>query len=277
MPKIKVPTMGGGQFWADRRYRHGWRVQENVLTGHHRLLDPRDHRHVFGTFEDCLAGLDELDHEPHAPDVVVMLHGLGRRRASLSRLGSALEAARYPTIRLDYPSTKRPLDAHVEQVLEVLEHLDGARRISFVTHSLGGIIARGALASPHWPTQLEMGRVVMMAPPNRGAALARLLRDHVPTFFGAAVGPAGFEIADGPPYPEPPVPLMVIAGCPRSGVGLNPALDGEDDGIVTVEETRLSSMDEHLVVDALHTVIMDHPEAEAATIRFLEVLLQRHT
>lgn len=274
MPKIKVPTMGGGQLWADRRYRHGWRVQENVLTGHHRLLDPRDHRHLFGTFEDCLAGLEELEHGPTAPDVVVMLHGLGRRRASLTRLGAALEAAQYPTIRLDYPSTRRTLDAHVDQILEVLGHLDGARRVSFVTHSLGGIIARGALASPDWPTQLEMGRVVMMAPPNRGASLARLLRKHVPTFFGAAVGPAGFEIADGPPYPEPPVPLMVIAGSPHSRVGRNPALEGENDGIVTVEETQLSSMTEHLVVDALHTVIMDHPEAEAATIRFLDPLFE---
>jgi len=275
MPKIKVPTMGGGQFWADRRYRHGWRVQENVLTGHHRLLDPYDRRHVYGTFEDCLAGLDELEHGPLPPDVVVMLHGLGRRRASLTRMSSALEAARHQTIRLDYPSTKRPLDAHVDQVLQVLENLDGARRVSFVTHSLGGIIARGVLASPQWPTHLEMGRVVMLAPPNRGASLARLLRDHVPTFFGAAVGPAGFEIADGPPYPEPPVPHMVIAGSPREGVGLNPALDGEDDGIVTVEETRLPSMTEHLVVDAVHTVIMDHPEAQAATIRFLDPVLDR--
>ena len=51
--------------------------------------------------------------------------------------------------------------------------------------------------------------------------------------------------------------------------GHNPLLEGDDDGIVTVEETKLAGMAEHVVVDAIHTFVMDHPEARAAALRFL--------
>ncbi len=273
--RIKVPTRGGTQFWADLRYRDGWRVQEHVASGQHRLLDPNNRRHNSGSLDQCLAHLGELQLEASPPEIIVLLHGLGRNRNSLTKLSQGLENAGHRTIRLDYPSTRRSLDEHVTQVLQVLEHLEGARRVSFVTHSLGGIISRGVLANPEWPQNLTKGRVVMMAPPNQGAALARMFRDVMPGLFGAVTGPAGLQMADGVPYAEPAVPVMVIAGCPRQGRGLNPFLDGQDDGIVLVEETKLSSMTEHLTVDAIHTLIMNHPEAEAAAVRFLEPILDR--
>lgn len=269
MATLKVPTLGGTQFWADRRYKGGWRVQENVVSGHCRLLDSANRRHHFGTFENCTSQLaaQEVEHTP--ADVVVLLHGLGRNRKSLNKLSLALQKDGHCAIQLDYPSTRRSLDAHVSQVLEVLENLEGTQRVSFVTHSLGGIVARGVLASPDWPEHLTPGRVVMIAPPNQGAALARRIKEGMPLLFSAVVGPSGIQIAEGVPYPEPRVPVMVIAGAPRQGAGLNPLLDGEDDGVVMVAETKLSSMEEHLAVNEIHTTIMNHPEAEAATLRFL--------
>lgn len=269
MVNIKMPTLGGTQFWADLRYRDGWRVQEHVLSGHHRLLDPRNNSHKYGSLQECVDQLAALELEPCPADVVVMLHGLGRNRKSLSQLGDALEKAGHHAIRLDYPSTRRSLDNHVAQVLEVLDHLEGAQRVSFVTHSLGGIIARGALASPNWPKNLAVGRIVMMAPPNQGAALAQMFQNVVPRAFKVATGPSGLAMAEGVPYPEPNVAVMVIAGRPRNGAGLNPLLKGEDDGVVLVEETKLSSMTEHVTVNEIHTTIMNHPEAESATLRFL--------
>jgi len=274
MANIKIPTMGGTQFWADLRYRDGWRVQEHVMSGHHRLLDPKNRSHLYAPLQECITYLGELELEASPPDVVVLLHGLGRNRNSLSKLGDRLELAGHRAIRLDYPSTQRSLDAHVEQILQVLEHLEGARRVSFVTHSLGGIVARGVLASPYWPERIATGRVVMVAPPNQGASLARMFRNAMPRLFQATTGPAGLAIADGVPYAEPSVPVMVIAGRPRNGAGLNPLLNGEDDGVVLVEETKLSSMTEHLTVNEIHTTIMNHPQAEAAALRFLKPLLE---
>lgn len=275
MANTQIPTMGGTQFWADRRYRGGWRVQEHAISGHHRLLDPGNRSHRYGTLQECIAHLGELELEACPPDVVVMLHGLGRNRKSFSKLADAFEMAGHRAIRLDYPSTRRSLDEHVEQILEVIDHLEGAQRVSFVTHSLGGIITRGVLASPAWPEKLARGRVVMMAPPNQGAALARILQNGIPKLFGAATGSAGLTIAKGVPYPEPSVPVMVIAGHSRyAALNLLLAGQGKGDGIVLVEETKLSSMTEHVTVKSIHTTIMNHPEAEAAAIRFLKPLLE---
>ena len=42
-------------------------------------------------------------------DSVVLLHGLGRRAASLARMRSALTAEGYRVFALDYPSTRHDL------------------------------------------------------------------------------------------------------------------------------------------------------------------------
>ena len=41
MRRVNVPilTLGDKQFWGDVFVHAGWRIQENVFTGHYRLLD----------------------------------------------------------------------------------------------------------------------------------------------------------------------------------------------------------------------------------------------
>jgi hypothetical protein len=60
---------------------------------------------------------------------------------------------------------------------------------------------------------------------------------------------------------------LVVAG--QKGESLNPLIPGPDDGVVGVEETKLEGMSEHVVVDAIHTFVMRHPEARARAVRFL--------
>ncbi len=43
-------TMGGRVWWRDLETKKGWRVQQNVISGHFRLLDPKDRR-VISSFE----------------------------------------------------------------------------------------------------------------------------------------------------------------------------------------------------------------------------------
>lgn len=263
--KTGIPTLGGPQLWADRRWRAEWRIQENVLNGDHRLLDPNDRRHARGTLDACLDALAERELPVIEGEPVVVLHGLGRSRKSMSGMAQSLAEGGFVPIRVDYPSTRRPLEKHIEQVVELVANL-GVERISFVTHSLGGIIARGVLAHPD--LAVEVHRVVMCAPPSRGASLARVLKTRVPSVFGAVMGPTGTQLAAGVDVPVPRVPFMIIAGS-RGPKGLNPWLEGDDDGIVAVEETKLAGMREHVIVNAIHTFVMDHPESREAAVRFL--------
>lgn len=260
-----IPTLGGGQWWTDRRYSQGFRVQRFVgpRRGHHRTLDPDDRRIAAGSFEHCLEALPPA-HDP-AADYVVLLHGLGRRRSSLAGMDEALRSEGHETIRLDYASTREGIDSHAASVQEVLRHLPADSRVSFVTHSLGGIIARTVLADG-WPAHLRAHRLVMLAPPSTSARLATRL-DSAP--FHLLMGPSARQLARGVEVPAPSIPFAIIAGSLRDGRGINPLLSGDDDGIVRVEETRLVGCAEHRVVPSLHTTIMNHPEARAITVRFL--------
>lgn len=171
----------------------------------------------------------------------------------------------HETVRLDYASTREGIDSHASSVQEVLAHFAPGSRVSFVTHSLGGIVARRVLGAG-WPPHLEAGRLVMLAPPSTSARLAQRL-DSAP--FHLLMGPSARELARGVEVPLPPIPFAIVAGSLRQGRGINPLLKGDDDGIVRVEETRLPGCAEHRVVPALHTTIMNHPEARALTVRFL--------
>ena len=58
---LPFSTGGGKQFWTDVDYCQGWRIQQNAVTGHCRLLDPSDVRHAWGTLGQCQVKLGEVE------------------------------------------------------------------------------------------------------------------------------------------------------------------------------------------------------------------------
>ena len=250
----------GTQLWADTRWRDGWRVQCRWDSGACRLINPAGRVVKRGSLPDCERGLDEARPEASVADhLVVLIHGLGRTRRSLSRLDDALQDAGFTTARLDYPSTRRPIEDHAATIAGLLDHLPPPRKLSFATHSLGGLIVRQLLGyDTDWRPALS--RIVMIAPPNQGASLARSLDK------GAALrtilGPSFGQIADGfaSTLPVPEVPFAIFAGDA-------PGVPG--DGLVALEETRLDGAAEYHVVPAVHTFVMNHPTVISGTVSFL--------
>ncbi len=270
-PNLPTKTLGGTQLWADVWYRHDFRIQEHAIAGHHRLLDPHDVRRAWGSFEHCKAVLERIEVRPHEdPEhLVLLLHGLGRTRSSMMKLSRALRAEGLATASLSYASTRRPIEEHAAAVASVLSGLSGTRRVSFVTHSLGGIVVRYVLArAGAWRERIEPHRMVMLAPPNQGSEVARRLPR---TLLEVVLGRSAIEIADGRcrELGPPPIPCGVIAGSLRAGRGIHGLVAGGDDGLVAVAETRLDDISDHRTVAALHTFIMNHPEVPAAVARFL--------
>jgi hypothetical protein len=70
--------------------------------------------------------------------------------------------------------------------------------------------------------------------------------------------------------PVPELPFGVIAGGTTTGRGRNPWIEGDNDGLIAVENTKLEGMADFLLVDCSHTAIKTHPEAIEATVNFLE-------
>ena len=210
--------------------------------------------------------------ERHSRGTLVLLHGLGRTARSMRRL--AAEGARrdYRVRNLGYASRRAGIVAHAEQVGRTLSALPDDGPLYAVTHSMGGIILRAALAGG-WVAPERIARVVMIAPPNRGSELADWL-GRTP-LLRLALGPAGPELrtgADGIPDALPPLPceLGIIAGAASRRTLAASLFGGPNDGKVSVARASADGMRDLLVVPRGHTFIMNDPEVIAQTFHFLQ-------
>jgi len=207
-----------------------------------------------------------------APEGVILLHGLCRTSRSMVQMERALTEAGYQVKNVDYPSRTASVQQLADDTIgkAVADcQRNGAMKIDFVTHSMGGILVRSYLASHSIPS---LGRVVMLAPPNQGSEVVDKLGWLPP--FKWINGPAGSELGAGTnstPNKLGPVdyPVGVIAG-DRSINWINSCLiPGPDDGKVSVERTRLAGMSDQIVIHTAHPFIMKNRKAIRQTIQFL--------
>jgi pimeloyl-ACP methyl ester carboxylesterase len=194
-----------------------------------------------------------------ASECVVLLHGLNRSWRAMRPMAEALQEAGFATVNVDYPSQS----GTIEDIAPVAVGLGlhdcretGATRIHFVTHSLGGILLR--YQNKHDPIP-DLGRVVMLGPPNQGSELIDKTRDW--PGFEMLTGDAGAELgtdADSMPSRLGPVDfeLGVIAGTGTINVFASAMLPDPDDGKVSVARTQVDGMNDFLIVGNSHHYIL---------------------
>lgn len=210
----------------------------------------------------------------HAADCVVLLHGLIRSADSMQPMQQALEAAGFETANVDYPSRDDPIEVlaplAVEDGLADCRSRPRLHSIHFVTHSLGGILLRQYLSVQDIP---ELGRVVMLGPPNQGSLAADRLRGA--PGYDWLNGPVGRQLGKGQdsvPLALPPADFEVgiIAGTRTIDPVTSALLPNPDDGRVSVEDTKLKGMKDFVAVAHSHAFMMRAQDSIDLTIRFLE-------
>ncbi len=205
---------------------------------------------------------------------VVLLHGLGRTNRSMDSIARAARAEGYRVANIHYPSRSRPIEELAAQAVpEGLRQCRraGATPINFITHSMGGLVLRYYLSEHEVP---ELGRAVMLAPPNQGSEIADLMQGN--PLYDRVNGPAGGQLVTGPdgmPARLGPVdfPLGVITGNERTPFDgwFATQIPGENDGKVSVESAQVEGMTDFLILPVNHTFIVNDDEAIRQTFHFL--------
>lgn len=203
-------------------------------------------------------------------EVVVLLHGLGRNNMATWLLGQRLEDAGYHVERIGYSSLKASPREILEEVSSQIDNCCSTHltTVHYVGHSLGGLLIRAYLQERR---PRNLGRVVLMGTPNQGTPLVDHFRDQ---WWMKLLGPMTNALGTGsesfPNSLEPPwYPVGVIAGVANWGNN-EPWLPGPDDGLVTVEATRLEGMSDFIVIRTGHGFMRYDQEVAQQTISFLK-------
>lgn len=213
----------------------------------------------------CLAHDQPLEY-------VVLLHGLARTKKSMAKMEKRLSDEGFGVLNIGYPSRSKTIEELAEEIIQnsiIRCREKGAQKIHFVTHSLGGIIVRYYLKHHHIP---ELGRVVMLSPPNGGSAIADKFRRNF--IFKWVNGPAGQQLGTGKnSLPKKlggvAFDLGVITGDRSINLLLSLIIPGADDGKVSVTNAKVDGMKDFIIIHSSHPFIMKNRHAINQTIAFL--------
>jgi pimeloyl-ACP methyl ester carboxylesterase len=204
-----------------------------------------------------------------APSRVLLLHGIWMAGVTMQWFGARLRADGFVPETFGYHSIVGGPD---EAVPQLARQLRKGGETDIVAHSLGGLVALQALAAE---PDLPVRRVVCLGVPVCGSsAAAQLARWPVASLWlgrsarilqeGCAQWPDRFEVG-------------MVAGCLAHGLGgLLAQFDGDNDGTVSVEETRSPRLADHVVVEASHSGLLFSAEAIAQSSAFLRDGRFRH-
>jgi pimeloyl-ACP methyl ester carboxylesterase len=216
------------------------------------------------------AFLTHDDEVPGDKEIVVLLHGLGRSNTSMWLLAHRLEDAGYYVQRVEYSSLDQPPDKILKEVSSQIDQCcqKHTQRVHFVGHSLGGLMVRAYLQNNKVD---KLGRVVLLGTPNKGTEAV----DHFSnSWLIDILGPTAKTLGtDDKSFPNslkaPYYPVGIIAGEIKSKLN-DPVIPGKDDGLVSVEATKIDGMTDFMIVKTGHSMMRYNSEVADQTIEFIK-------
>ena len=198
---------------------------------------------------------------------VLLIHGLGRSPLSMLSLSHSLKRSGYQPESFGYAAFAQSYEEIVERLCNRLHALADQGPYGIVAHSLGGVLTRSALAMTE---KLLPHHVVMLGTPNQPPRLAKIAWQLWP--FQWFSGTCGASLASHDFYaglPHLPVPYTIIAGTSGPQGAFSPFGSEVNDGLVALNETRLSETDKPIEFPGIHGFMMNQPTVQATVARLL--------
>lgn len=177
---------------------------------------------------------------------------------------------------MSYASTRRPLADHAAALARVIQHLRGGEVVHLVGYSMGTLVIRHYLADLACQGKREprLRRIVMIGAPNNGSQLARRLgrgNRLVRIFLGDSCADLSGEWSQlEQRLAIPTCEFGILAGKGGRFLGGNPLIDGENDFIVGVAETKLPGARDFAVLPVAHAFLPKDSAVLEYTRRFIE-------
>ena len=203
-------------------------------------------------------------------DYIVLLHGIFRSSKHMAKLDGYCSDNGYKTINIDYPSTKFDLMSLAALIWrQIQDQIDDEGTINFVGYSMGGLLVRIILNKYK---VRNLGKIVMIGTPNKGSEVADFLKNN--RLYKKFLGPAGQQLItdqSGLQFIVGSMPYEIggIAG----SVCIYPLgallVQGRNDGVVSVENTKLAGMKDHIIVPYPHFYLPYSKQVHKLTLNFL--------
>lgn len=181
-------------------------------------------------------------------EAIVLVHGLWVNGLDMSLLKYRLQKKQHSVYQFSYHSVLHSPAENAEKLAEFVTGLEHTA-IHFICHSLGGIVIRHYFAQQ---AGIKPGRVVTLGTPHQHSSAATQLSRFPPGSFLLGKSVEDGLTGDIPAW-DGEHELGSIAGIMRLGLGLFvPGIPKPSDGTVSVDETRLENMADHIEVNASH-------------------------
>jgi pimeloyl-ACP methyl ester carboxylesterase len=203
-------------------------------------------------------------------EYVILLHGLARSAHSMDKMAQRLTEQGYSVLNISYPSRSYSIEQLAEQTISDAIAQCNNMPVSFVTHSMGGILVRQFLSNHRIK---NLNKVVMLGPPNKGTEIVDKL-GNLPGFH-LVNGAAGMQLGTGAlsvpnQLGKANFNVGIIAGTQSINLLLSTLIPDADDGKVSVESTKVDGMNDHIEMPTSHVFMMRNDAVIAQVISYLK-------
>jgi pimeloyl-ACP methyl ester carboxylesterase len=212
---------------------------------------------------------------PASNTTVVFVHGAIVRGWEMNVLRRRLRRLGYRVRQFRYRSMMLGLDENCRRLRQFLRETEGDT-VHVIGHSMGGVLIRRVFEEDPDP---RPGRLVAIGSPLLDCWVGRRFSQLHPIIGRLLIGRT---VADWIARPVDPVwhgarEFGVIAGTFRFGVGaIFPSHPNPTDGVILLEETRLTGLRDHLTIRLNHFGMLFSRRCAAQIARFLATGAFRH-